>query len=31
MDDLDFDSCDLEETEEFLVRTYVPMRISGVG
>ena len=31
MDDLDFDSCDLDETEDFLVRAYAPMRISGVG
>lgn len=28
---LDFDSCDLEETEDFLVRAYVPMRIGGTG
>ncbi len=31
MDDLDFDSCDVGETEEFLVRAYAPMRISGDG
>ncbi|VAZ90388.1 hypothetical protein [Mycobacterium pseudokansasii] len=29
--DVDFDSSDLAETEDFLVRTYTKMRISGEG
>lgn len=31
MNSLDFDSCDLGETEEFLVRNYTAMRIGADG
>jgi len=31
MDSLDFDSCDLGETEDFLVRNYTEMRIGATG